>query len=987
MSISSEHRTTSGGSCQQNPSSESSAHTLQFLKVLRTINHLIISATDPVQLIRQVNQALTQNLEHYASWIALLDNANRLTALESSGMDEHAEQLRAQIEEGAFPRCMAHCVTTSPSLIVENPAAACDRCPLSTENEHRSGLSYRLSHGERIYGVMCVSVPRKYAGKEEEQCYFRELARDLGFALGKIEESHQLRLANDIIDHSHAVAFLWEKQGSWPVTYASRNTLGLLGHASGDFLSGAVSFRDLIHPDDREVVLREAEENIGNPGTGCFEHSDYRVVKPDGSMVWIRDITSIIRSEESGIRRCESILFDITDQKHAEEQLKATSCQLQHIFENANIGIMMIKGGRYFFKGNQRLADILGYGSPDEMQGISMKQLHLSEERYREFGTKHYEKLRDGEQFQVEYRLRRKNGEPVWCSLSGKALDPANLDSGVIWIIDDLEERKKAERLLQESNERLKEATARAEMANKAKSDFLANMSHEIRTPLNGVIGMTGILLESGLNPSQQRYAEIINSSSNTLLNLVNDILDFCKIEANMLTLEEIDFDLVELVEDLANSFAHKAQEKGLELVCRIDEEVPRLLVGDPGRIRQILANLLGNAVKFTEQGEIVLGVSLESEERTITSLRFSVQDTGIGLDAEQSAMLFEQFTQADTSTTRQYGGTGLGLAIAKELAERMNGSIGVESRKGEGSEFHVTIRVKKQEPDAKRTQNLPDDLRGLYVLIVDDNATNREILSSILRSWGIRVREADGACSAIGQLRRESAQGRAFDIAIIDMQMPGIDGLQLGETIHHDPDLGDTDMIMLTSLSMCDDRAALEKAGFRECLTKPTRRNDLKQALLRTGGVKKQDGEHARNKPRHPQDGDRKRPGEARTATVLLVEDNKTNQLVAQCMLKKLQVRTDTAENGREAITLLEKNRYDLVLMDIQMPEMDGLEATKQIRNPSSPILDHHVPVIALTAHAMSGDRETCIDAGMDDYLTKPIQMDALSDILKKYL
>ncbi|ARM31776.1 response regulator [Prosthecochloris sp. HL-130-GSB] len=986
MSNSNEHRAPSGGNRPHRPSGSSSEHTLEFLKVLRNINHLIITATDPVQLIRHVNQTLTEHLDYYSSWIALLDSGNRPVALEASGFNGDDARLRKQIEKGVFPECMVHCMTTSDSLIVEHPETTCSQCPLSAEYHGRAGLSCRLSHGGRIYGVMTVSVPRSYAYNEEEQLYFRELAHDIAFALGKIEESHQLRLANDIIDHSHAVAFLWEKQGSWPVTYASRNTLGLLGHASGDFISGRISFRDMIHPDDLQAVLREAEEHLENPETVSFEHTDYRIVKTDGNVVWIKDITTLFRNEETGTLGCESILFDITEHKHAEEKLKATSFQLRHIFENANVGIMMIKGGRFFFKGNQRLADILGYESPSEMQGISMRKLHLSEERYLEFGAHHYEKLKDGEQFQVEYQLRRKNGEPVWCSLSGKALDPENLDNGVIWIIDDLEERKKAELKLLEDNKRLEEATVRSEMANKAKSDFLANMNHEIRTPLNGVIGMTGILLESGLTTEQQRYAQIINSSSNTLLNLVNDILDFCKIEANMLTLEEIDFDLVELVEDLADAFAHKTQEKGLELVCTINDDVPRLLVGDPGRIRQILTNLLGNAVKFTQQGEIVLSANLQADEQHTSYIQFSVKDTGIGIDAKQSKMLFEQFTQADTSTTRQYGGTGLGLAIAKELTERMNGSIGVESRKGEGSEFRFTIQVKKQKTGQRHRENLPDILRGLCVLIVDDNATNREILSSILRSWGIRVREADGACSGIEQLRRAVAQQRAFDIAIIDMQMPHIDGLQLGETIHHDPDIGDTDMIMLTSLSMYDNKALLEKAGFQECLTKPARREDLKQALLRTVSRRKQAEEEVQGAQEKHDDGER-RHKHLRTANVLLVEDNKTNQIVAQCMLRKLQVQVDTAENGREAIAKLEGGNYDLVLMDIQMPEMDGLEATKHIRDASSGVRDHHIPVIALTAHAMSGDRENCIDAGMDDYLTKPIQIEALSDILKKYL
>jgi two-component system, sensor histidine kinase and response regulator len=731
----------------------------------------------------------------------------------------------------------------------------------------------------------------------------------------------------------------------------------------------------------------EDEQKIiktGQPIIGKLERETYA----DSTTTWALTTKMALRDGEGRMIGTMGISKDVTALKRIESELQFERDLLRALLDSSPDRIIFKDLHGRILKCSKAMAKQLGQGEAAGAEGKTdfdfypqdIAQAYVQEEqRVLNSSTPLINK--------VEKTLDAE-GVEHWISMSKVPIYHEGKVSGLVGTARDITALKQAEFELEKARDAALEST-------RLKSEFLANMSHEIRTPMNAVIGMTGLLLETDLDPDQRDFAETVRSSADALLTVINDILDFSKIEAGKLSFEVIDFDLVELVEGAVELLAARALSKGIELVSWVHHEVPTLLQGDPGRMRQVLSNLLSNAVKFTEHGEVVVRVSKVSENEKRVILRFTVTDTGIGISVKAMSHLFQPFTQADGSMTRKFGGTGLGLAICKQLVEMMNGQIGVESASGKGSTFWFTVNLAKQPPGAyaHKADTSKFNLTGLRVLVVDDNATNRQILHHQIISW--RMRNGQAACGreALSILRAEAAAGDPYDLVILDMQMPEMDGLSLAKTIATDPLLTVTKMVMLTSLVQRFDSNELKAAGIAACLVKPVKQSKLFDCLVTVMSDSILHGAQPRKIAAKAPTPTTPRPSPAtaaRAIRLLLAEDNMVNQKVALRQLQKLGYSADAVANGLEVLEALTRIPYDVILMDCQMPEMDGYDATRTIRQREGDatrsgghIRKHFI--IAMTANALQGDREKCLAAGMDDYLCKPVQLNELQSALER--
>lgn len=688
-------------------------------------------------------------------------------------------------------------------------------------------------------------------------------------------------------------------------------------------------------------------------------------------------ITSYVPStapEHDYKRVMRRVSDEIFGREQALEALRTAEEKYRSIFENAVEGIFQTTLEGQYLSANPKLAQIYGYESPlDLMSELCdiQKQLYVDPQRRIDFREllEATDTVKD-----FESQVYRRDGQIIWISENARAVrDSAGKLLHYEGTVEDITQRKQSEELHTQKEEAL--------AASRAKSAFLANMSHEIRTPLNGVIGMLELLIGTPLDGKQERFARIARSSADTLLNLLNDILDFSKIEAGKLELEKVSFDLHELMEDVVEMLGHKAAAKGIELSCRVPPQLPRGMRGDPGRLRQVLVNLLNNAIKFTEQGEVSLQAECLNLADTAT-IRFTIRDTGIGIPADRRSRLFNPFSQIDASTTRKYGGTGLGLAICKQIIDLMHGTIGCDSEPGKGSLFWCEIPLETAALTAPAPMQIPGHLQGVRVLAVDDTQTNLDILSEQLTQFGLRITTISDPLAAVQHLRQAALDNQPYSLAILDHNMPGMDGLQLTSEIRRDRTISQTRVLMLSSVERIAPPEDWPQLGLAGMLSKPIRGTRLMQEIA---SVLQQASPVARVEAPIPKQSMKKH-------RLLVVEDNDINQQVVSELLRAAGYEVALAGNGLEALAALRVGGFDLVLMDCQMPIMDGFTASGRIRElEQRGELPHcargPIPIVALTANAFAGDRDRCIAAGMNDYATKPIDRVVLLATVAKQL
>ena len=859
----------------------------------------------------------------------------------------------------------------------------------------RSVLFYPFQFRPGQFYLMAICQVRyRRAWKHDETAFLESVSKLTSVALEKIHLLDQRRATEEAVRANEMrYRAIVEDQSELICRFRSDSTVTFVNEAYGRYFARTRkeleghSFMPLLPEEDRESIHRQFAAL--SPANNLVTYS-HRVISGDGHIRWVQWAVRGFFDEFGQAIEYQAVGQDITERKQAEDNLRQSEASFRSLVEQAPEGILIADVNGRYVEANPVACNLVGF-SRAELLCKTIGDLLANEDR--SALNERMRLYREGHTLFGERQFRHKDGSTVQVEMVAKLLP----DKRLLAIVRDLSERLKLEVSLREAKEA-------AENASLAKSAFLANMSHEIRTPMNGILGMVGLILESPLEAEVREFAETARLSGEHLMTIINDILDFSKIEADRLELESIVFELPQLIEDTVALFAEQAQGKGLELVCFVHPDVPSAVRGDPSRLRQILINLLGNAVKFTQQGDVVVRVGIDAEhvggntgqfkllqagDHLVTDrqssaippeatvhLRITVADTGPGIPDEAQPRMFQSFSQADSSTTRRFGGTGLGLAISRHLVELMGGHIGfvtATSGTAVGTTFYFSLSLAL--PDLPIEHPLvPENLRELRFLVVDDHATCRDFLVARLASWGLRAEAAQDPAHALAVLHDAQLATPPVSVAIIDLEMPGIDGLQLARTIREDPDLQAVKVIALTTLNRRAASQEVKRLGATACLSKPVRSMALLDALLATVGAGREPGEQPR--PTH---------APLSHVRLLVADDNLVNRRLALAQLAQIGIQADAVVNGIEALAALERVSYALVLMDGQMPEMDGYVATAEIRRREGK--DRHTIIIAMTADALSGDRQRYLDAGMDDYLAKPVKTADLRAVLTRWL
>jgi PAS domain S-box-containing protein len=1013
-------------------------HLNAVLRAIRNVNQIIAREKDCGRLLQGVCDNLIQTRGYRYAWIALLDASHQLVTAAYSGLGEEFGLLIERMRHGDLPACVRKSLASAAAIPMHNAPTECAECPMADTDRNHTPMAVRLGWGGDVYGVLVASIPGDFSADQEERELLEEVAGDIAFAVHDLRLQGEQARAEDALRLEQArlnallelnqmteaplqaitdfaleeavrltqsrigyLAFMNEDESvltmhAWsktamdqcavidkPIEYPVETT-GLWGEAvrqrqpviTNDYMAPNPLKKG--HPEGHVPIVRhmnvpifDGERIVAVAGVGnkiqTYDESDVRQLTLLMQGMW----RLVQRRQAAEQLRCARDELEVRVKERtaelaaANEELKLERYLLHSLMDHLPHNIYFKDERSRFIRINRALATCFGLSDPSEALNKTDRDFFTSSHADQAF-VDEQEIIRTGRPvIDKEEEETWSDGHTTWATTTKMPLyDEAGRIVGTFGVSRDITEQKLAAVALEN-------AVEAAEAANHAKSAFLANMSHEIRTPLNAVIGMTELVLNTELAPQQREFLTAVRDSGEALLSVINDILDFSKIEAGKLVLDPKKFDLRESLGDTMKSFAIRAHQQGLELACQIHPDVPRMVVGDYHRLRQIIVNLVGNAVKFTERGEVVMEVACEDVSGDEATLHFTITDTGIGIPEEKLTSIFDVFEQADVSLTRRHGGTGLGLAIAMRLATMMGGSVRVESELGQGSRFHFTVRLKlAQVDDSEDVVIVPSCLHGLEVLVVDDNATNRRILAELLISWHMKPMLAGSALEAVDLLQRAYQDGSPFRLVLTDAHMPNTDGFTLTKQIKSESNFANPIVIMLTSGDRVEDTARCEELGIAAYLLKPVKQSELLEAIELALGVMVPKRELTR---------DLEEPSRHHgPLRILLAEDSLVNQKLAVALLEKHGHRLTVVNNGIEAVSAFDQEEFDLILMDVQMPVMDGLEACASIRQRES-ASGRHIPIIAMTAYALKGDRQRCLDAGMDGYVSKPIRVQEL--------